>query len=133
MGEATEREAMQEAGSSGGTSSEQINAALAAYSTPLAPPPRLALTPDERTELEQFRTMFGRLRLGPSTLETSLNAPTTFPSPADVSASAQLHDVSLDATISPALPTMMSAPAQAPAPDPAFAGYNYGSADVTLL
>ena len=41
-------------GSTAGEASDHMNAALAAYSTttPILPPRRLALTPDERTELE---------------------------------------------------------------------------------
>ena len=45
-------------------------------STPVHVPQRLELSVDERAELENFRNMFGRLRLGPSTFESS---------PADVS------------------------------------------------
>ncbi len=56
--------------------SERINEALQNVETPVQVPPRLELNNDERAELENFRTMFGRLHLGPSTFESS---------PADVS------------------------------------------------
>ncbi len=56
----------------------------------------LALTPNEREELEQFRTMFGRLHLGPSTLaattlysspeQATFTTPRGVPSPADMAA-----------------------------------------------
>ncbi len=47
--------------------------------TPL-PPVAQQLSSDERTELEQFRAMFGRLRLAPSSLYASPEQPTTFTS-----------------------------------------------------
>ena len=78
-------------GSSTTGTSERINEAMQRVETPLHMPARLGLTTDERTELENFRTMFGRLHLGPSTFTSPLEQSTmTFgsvqhtASPADV-------------------------------------------------
>ena len=65
-------------GSTEAAESDRVNAALAAYSTPVHPPAHLVLTPDERAELEQFCTMLGRLHLGLTTFDSTLGSPTLF-------------------------------------------------------